>query len=636
MKQYCVIALFFLVSLSFSQNACLDCHGEKDFTQTTARGVERSLYVNDSTYQASVHGGFDCIDCHVDAVGDPHPEKLQKVSCSRCHEDIGELFLQGSHGKLLLAGEERAPDCASCHGAHDILSSDDPSSKTHVVNLPYTCGECHNANGQATEGQIVIDQPYERFSAGVHFKALKEGNTMAASCNSCHESHRLLPMADPNSPINTLNISKTCGKCHTLESQEYDASSHGMALVRGVREAPTCNTCHGEHEILSPSDPKSTTSAARLAEDTCSPCHGIAKLNQKYGLLPNPVESYRNSYHGLASMGGSKVVANCVSCHSAHHVLPQRDPQSSIHPNNLVKTCGQCHVNATESFARSYVHSSPDSKADRYASIIKRLYIILIITVIGGMVVHNFIIYFSYVGAKYRLLKMHETITRFDRQWIVQHLLIFISFTTLVITGFALKFANSEWAFYLSRLGFTEPLRGLLHRIAAVVLLATGVYHLFYLMFAKSAKGEIRSLLPNINDVRQFVQNMKYYLGYSKEKPDFARYGYVEKVEYWALVWGTIIMAITGFVLWFPARFAAIFPSWIVKVSETIHYYEAWLATLAILLYHMFFAIFHPADYPINLTSITGKMTLEEAEEKFPAWVRAMREKQQQKEETQT
>ncbi|MBN2357124.1 cytochrome c3 family protein [candidate division KSB1 bacterium] len=629
MKRLLFLFVLGLTSLALAQNSCFDCHGYQDFTTTTDAGEEIALYVSDSTYQASVHGGFDCIDCHTDAVGDPHPEKLKKVSCSVCHDDQMVLYEQGVHGKSHLAGNLEAPDCADCHGKHNILNSSDPLATTYVVNLPKTCGQCHNGAGVGEKHDLVIAQPSERFERGVHYKALLDGNTAAASCNSCHESHRLLPMSDPDSPINSANLSKTCGQCHGLESEEFDASSHGVALVKGVREAPTCNSCHGEHEILSPSDPSAYTSGANISDETCSPCHGIAKLNEKYGLLPDPVESYRNSYHGLASVAGSKVAANCVSCHGAHDVLSSSDPNSSIHPANLQETCGQCHINVTENFTKSYVHSSPTSSADRYARIIKQIYILLIIVVIGGMVLHNFVIYFSYVRAKYRLLKMHETITRFDKQWVVQHMLIFISFTVLVITGFALKFANSEWAFYLAKLGFTETLRGLLHRIAAVVMLTTGAYHIIYLLFFKSAKGEIMSLLPNINDLRQFFQNMKYYLGISKQKPDFARYGYVEKAEYWALVWGTVIMALTGFVLWFPTSFTTIFPAWIIKVSETIHYYEAWLATLAILLYHMFFAIFHPADYPINLTSLTGKMTLEEAEERFPAWVRSVKKKDQ-------
>jgi len=630
MKKLGFIILLCLPSLLLAQSSCFDCHGEKSFSKTLDSGAEKSLYISDSTFHTSVHGGLDCVDCHTDAKGDPHPENLKKVNCGTCHEEAQAQYEKGGHGQSAKQGSGDAPTCASCHGSHDIFSSSDPRSKTYASNLPKTCGVCHSKEGVASNRELSVSEPFEKFERGIHGRALKSGNIAAASCNSCHGSHLLLPMSDPQSPINHNNLAKTCGQCHTQESEEFMNSAHGSALAKGVNEAPTCNNCHGEHEILSPTDPKSATAAANIDEQTCSPCHGLPKLNEKYGIRIDPVSSYRASYHGLATSGGSKVAANCVSCHGAHNILPSSDPRSSTNSGNLAKTCGTCHVGSTENFAKSYVHALPDSKADIYSKYIKNLYIWLIVVVIGGMVLHNFIIYLSYVRAKYRLLKMHETIRRFDQQWVIQHLMIFISFTLLVITGFALKFSDSDWATYLARIGFTEHLRGIIHRISATVLLAAGFYHLLWLFLARSAKGELKSLLPNITDVRQAVQNVKYYLGLSREKPEFARYGYVEKAEYWALVWGTAVMALTGFVLWFPTFFTTLAPAWIVKVSETIHYYEAWLATLAILLYHFFFAIFHPADYPINLASFTGKMTVEEAEEKFPAWVKSMKDKSEE------
>jgi hypothetical protein len=224
-------------------------------------------------------------------------------------------------------------------------------------------------------------------------------------------------------------------------------------------------------------------------------------------------------------MSGSKVAANCVSCHGAHNVLPSTDPRSTIHPANLNQTCGKCHVNVTSTFAKSYVHAVAASTTDQYSDIIKKIYIWLIIAVIGGMVLHNFIIWFSYARAKYRLLHLQETVRRFDNSWVIQHLLIFISFTLLVITGFALKWTTSEWAFYLSKIGFNEQVRGIVHRMSAVLLMGTGTYHLFYLFFSRSAKGEIKALLPNIKDVRLFIVNMKHHLGMTKEHADFERYG---------------------------------------------------------------------------------------------------------------
>jgi cytochrome b subunit of formate dehydrogenase len=634
MKKTSLLLLFLSlsVSTSYGQASCLECHGAADLTRTLTSGVEQSLFVNDSLFLASVHGGMECRDCHKDAIGDPHPEKLKKAACADCHEDAVLLYAKGEHGRAFLSGDSAAPSCASCHSKHAIRSSTDSTSTTHITHLSKTCATCHDGNGAATSRNLTISNPAAKFEKGVHGKALAKGNLTAASCSSCHGSHELLPITDPLSPIHPNKLAATCGKCHEKASQDYELSSHGMALTRGVRESPTCNNCHGEHEILSSKDPRSGTSPSHISEKTCSPCHGILKLNEKYGLISDPVTSYRESYHGMASIGGSQVAANCVSCHGAHNVLPSTNPRSTIHAGNLQQTCGQCHVNVTAAFAKSYIHASPTSKTDRYSDVVKTMYIWMIVAVIGGMVIHNLIIYLSFVRAKYRALQLQETVRRFDRSWVIQHLLIFLSFTVLVITGFALKYTTGQSASLLAKIGFTEAVRGVAHRLAAVVLMTTGVYHIFYLLFSRSAKGELKSLLPNINDVRLFIVHMKHHLGLTSERAEFERYGYIEKAEYWALVWGTAVMAGTGFVLWFPALATMIFPVWIIKVSETIHYYEAILATLAILLYHMFFAIFHPSDYPINLTSFTGKITKEEAEERFPAWYRSLQQEAEKKE----
>ena len=219
---------------------------------------------------------------------------------------------------------------------------------------------------------------------------------------------------------------------------------HGVALAAGELDAPTCTSCHGEHGIQSPSEASSPTNPGHIAEKTCSPCHGLLKLNEKYGLLPDPVASWESSYHGLASMRGSKVAANCTSCHGIHNILGQNDPHSTIHPANLTATCGNCHVNATESFSRSYIHANPESQADNLSAIIKSIYIYLIIFVIGGMFLHNAIIWFAYVRAKYRALKVQKTVQRFDKAWVAQHVTMFVTFYSFSDNGFCIKISGSR------------------------------------------------------------------------------------------------------------------------------------------------------------------------------------------------
>jgi len=211
-------------------------------------------------------------------------------------------------------------------------------------------------------------------------------------------------------------------------------------------------------------------------------------------------------------------------------------------------------------------------------------------------------------------------VLRFDRFQIAQHLLLTVSFVGLVITGFALRFPDAWWVVYLSDLGMTEPVRSTVHRVMAVVMIFTSLLHGYYVFFMRRGRKEFHAMLPGPQDVVDLADNMKYHTGLSKRKARFGRYDYSQKAEYWALIWGTIVMILTGFVLWFPEQAVRIFPSIIVTASQTIHYYEAWLATLAIIVWHFFFVIFHPEEYPMSWTWLTGRMSRTSVEKHHARW----------------
>jgi cytochrome b subunit of formate dehydrogenase len=137
------------------------------------------------------------------------------------------------------------------------------------------------------------------------------------------------------------------------------------------------------------------------------------------------------------------------------------------------------------------------------------------------------------------------------------------------------------------------------------------LYHAVYLLFTVRGREVLFNMLPKLEDLKQLSESLMYYLHLSKSKPEYDKYDYTEKAEYWALIWGTIVMAVTGLILWFPTLVGDWAPSWLIKVSETIHFYEAILASLAILVWHWFFVIFHPREYPMSFTWVDGKMSLE-------------------------
>ena len=108
---------------------------------------------------------------------------------------------------------------------------------------------------------------------------------------------------------------------------------------------------------------------------------------------------------------------------------------------------------------------------------------------------------------------------------------------------------------------------------------------------------------------------MRHYLGFNVPKPQFKRFNYAEKAEYWALVWGTIVMASTGLALWFKVVVGHVLPRWWLDAATAIHFYEAVLATLAILVWHFYQVFFDPDTYPMNWAWFDGKMSIEHYQE---------------------
>ena len=166
-----------------------------------------------------------------------------------------------------------------------------------------------------------------------------------------------------------------------------------------------------------------------------------------------------------------------------------------------------------------------------------------------------------------------------------------------------------------------EPVRRLLHRIAAVGMILASLYHLGYL-FTTRGREQLRHMAPRASDLRQLGSNLAFHLGRNAVRPAFARFRYIEKAEYWAVVWGTLVMVLTGLLLWFPDRLAG--PSWLVRVAEAIHLYEAWLAFLAIVVWHFFFVMLRPGVFPLSFTVFDGRMDPEELEKEHPEEYQAL------------
>jgi cytochrome b subunit of formate dehydrogenase len=589
---------------------CLTCHGDTSLT-TEQNGKQVSLYVDHNKIKQSFHGRlFGCVDCHTDVRSLAHDTPPKKITCAGCHEAAQQAWARSMHALPAKPGTTAGATCVDCHGAaHDVLTPGNPASPVSHANIPTTCGRCH---GQKfiRDGAGVSAQTFVSYQESVHGRATENGSQKAAVCTDCHGAHEILAANEDISPISKFNLPATCGKCHAQISQTFMGSIHGKAIARGNGLAPTCTDCHGIHSIRNTRDPNSAVAAQNLSEDTCAHCHDGVRLSQEFGLPGNSVSTYMDSYHGLASKGGSVVVANCSSCHGVHNILPSSDPRSTINRANLGATCGQCHKGVTQKFTLTRVHLGNGSQARDIDSVItrwvRRIYVPLIILIIGAMALHNLIIWRRKLADRRRAHAAMVVRMSMNQRW--QHLALFTSFIVLVITGFALKFPESWFA---HTLGMGEHLRGLIHRIAGVALISAGIYHVFYVIQACEGRRLLRDLAPRPADGFDALKAMRYYLGLSSEKPEFGRFNYAEKAEYWALVWGTALMGLTGVMIWAKVWVGNVLGRWGVDVATAIHYYEAILATLAILVWHFYQVFFDPDVYPMNGAWLDGKMPLD-------------------------
>jgi formate dehydrogenase gamma subunit len=594
---------------------CLSCHSDPSVTSESG-GKTHSIAVAPDKFKESVHGVLKCADCHADVKAFPHEPAPAPVNCGSCHADALSAYQRGIHSTARGKGVAQAATCTGCHGnAHEILPSSDARSKTNRANVPQSCGACHGEKF-VMEGRGISTQPFFSYEQSVHGKAVTNGSGKAAVCTDCHRAHDILPPGDPKSPIFKFNVPATCGQCHQGVGQEYLASIHGQAVQRGNWQAPVCTDCHGIHFIKAHIDPTSSVAAQALARTTCAQCHEGVRLSQEFGVPGERATTYLDSYHGLASQLDSKVVANCASCHGVHNILPSSDSRSSINRENLVKTCGQCHPGASQNFAQAKVHIGVPLSRD-LGSLgtmwVRRFYLVLIVVTIGGMLLHNAIVWGSKVVERRR--RLGRSVERMSRVQRAQHWMLLLSFLFLALTGFALKYPESPLAWVL---GSSESFRRYGHRAAAVVLMGVGLYHVFYLWRTREGRQVLRDFVPRYTDARDFLKNMLYHLGRSREHPRFGRFTYAEKAEYLAMVWGTALMGVTGLMLWFKVEVGWLLARWWVDIANAIHFYEAILAVLAIAVWHFYHVIFDPDVYPIDLAFWDGRVAEERYKEHHP------------------
>jgi len=323
----CALAAGFVLALAAtSLNAetdCLGCHSDKDMQNAAGH----SISVDGQKFATSIHGGQKCGDCHADIKDYPHPDHIAKVECKKCHVEESAGLVGSVHSS------SKEHPCTSCHGdAHSIFPKGDSRSAVYPLNIPKTCGTCHSDGMMAKKHDLP--NVYPMYMDSIHGFALdKEGLLVAANCQSCHGSHHILSHKDPKSPTFKANIPKTCGTCHAKIDADFEQGAHGHAVAKGHNKAPVCSDCHTAHAILQPTEAtfrmQSTPICGSCHKDKLSTYHDT--FHSQLGSLGGYVETARCwDCHGAheilpasdprSPIAKGNLVATCGRCHKGANV----------------------------------------------------------------------------------------------------------------------------------------------------------------------------------------------------------------------------------------------------------------------------------------------------------------------------
>ena len=599
------------VSENVSDQSCIKCHEKEDvFKMVDNKKV--SMKVTAKDIANSVHYNIPCTKCHNDVSAHlKHTsEPTGKVDCSNCHAEVSSQYLTSGHGKAYYSKKNKnAPYCTECHGTHVIKSRYDDTSPSYRANIPEVCGKCHKTNGKALENTNLKEQnAYHDYSLSVHGKGLKEkGLLVSAVCTDCHTTHHILKESEPLSSVNPDNIPSTCAKCHKSIYDDYMTSDHAITHNDGIHKYPTCADCHSAHKISRIDKDKFTEEVT----EQCGTCH--KKL----------AETYFDTYHGKAYRLGYMKAAKCSDCHGAHKILKVKNPNSSVGYKNIVKTCKQCHLNASLKFTGYLTHATHNDNRVLFYTFWGMTSLLL--GVFGFFGLHTLLWLprsIKEAGKK----KLHKKMTgkgeyyrRFSRSQRITHIFVILSFILLAFTGMLLKFSHMRWANLLSQLIGGVHFAGKIHRFGAVITFGYFAFHLFSLTRQKISKNISfmkfifgkDSLMFNLQDIKDFWTTMKWFFG-KGPRPQYGRWTYWEKFDYMAVFWGVAVIGFSGLVLWFPEFFTKLFPGWIINVAQIIHSDEALLAVGFIFTIHFFNTHLRPESFPMDTVIFTGHVPIEE------------------------
>lgn len=593
---------------------CMECHGKRDLA-TTRDGERISLFVDTAEYHASIHRNTTCAQCHTGATPShsrPCVTVVNKVDCSICHSEVVATYSDGVHGKLADRGDSDAPVCETCHGTHGIRGRKDPASSTFPTNVPALCDHCHGAGGKATAryaggDRNVVDE-YRKGTHGVGL--LSSGLVVTAMCTDCHTPHHELPPSDPASTVYQDNISKTCAKCHNGIYEQFSESIHSPLVLDTDKKLPVCSDCHQAHYIL-----ESKLSGFRFEIMTqCGTCHADVSESyfdtfhgkvSKLGYDPAAKCYDCHGAHNIlppsdpkSTLSRDNIVQTCGQCHEgSHRQFAGYLTHATHHDRNKYPILFYTFWFMTILLVGTLVVAGTHTLLWMPRSF-------------QAMREHKKIRQAHYGQLQFQRFRPYQRRL---------HILVIVSFLGLALTGMTLKFSYLGWAQWISEVIGGFETAGYIHRICALITFFYFFTHLFYVIKEKLQQRKTwrqylfdrESMLPNRHDIKEAWATLKWFIGMG-QRPRYGRWTYWEKFDYFAVFWGVAVIGSTGLMLWFPELFTRFLPGWIINVATIVHSDEALLATAFIFTVHFFNTHFRPDKFPMDPVIFTGRVTVEE------------------------
>ncbi len=562
------IAMPALPARGADPEGCLICHQYRGLSRLDEKGKEIRLFFVDPKFHnegAGPHGRIRCTACHERSQVEVFPHKqLTPVDCAKtCHlttsRNVETRFAHDPIGKMLETSVHTAAVLEKCN---DLLGKP-------VRDGQAKCLLCH-------------DEPLFRKTGTDWIRR----QAPIARCNVCHDDQLKL-----DTPFNYWHV----------QSRSMPARSN-LDLVR-----------------------------------VCASCHSDERIKKAFDLPDAPV-SYLASFHGKASLLNNQEAASCLDCHvgemeNVHVMRSHKKAGAPTHIDQVADTCRSpaCHRSAGEQISSAAIHLDL-SRSRGIEYFIAIVFVLMILSTFGpSMTISLLKLFHMTIGrddpdhhreehlAK-RLMENPVTrkkLIRFTYAQRVQHWILVISFSTLVITGFPMKFADRAWAEWLIRiLGGLTWVRTL-HRYTGAVLLIGMLFHSIYIFNAmrktrkKTKQGWIKTFLtlPMVmqpKDFKEMAHLMGWLLFLKKKRPDGARFTAEEKFEYFGVFWGVILLGTTGLVMWFNAYASRFIPGRVLTIFNLVHSFEAFLALLHVGILHIATVIFSPAVFPISPAMFTG------------------------------